>query len=151
MSGVRLYHNLFCHDIEAQMRFYMQLLGLPEAVHARSPIYRAIATPQFQLGFHAPEAYALLQLHDRVPPAGHEGMLGGYPTFMLPSPEAVTAGAERAAVLGGRVIKAPYATYYGEWQAVLADPEDHVLRLSCASLPAGVQPPDLDTLLPATP
>ena len=42
-----------------------------------------------------------------------------------------------AAAAGGRVLKAPYATYYGQWQAVLCDPEGHVFRLSTLSLPGG--------------
>ncbi|MBU1819429.1 MAG: hypothetical protein KKB08_22060, partial [Gammaproteobacteria bacterium] len=57
-------------------------------------------------------------------------------TFMLDSPDAVTAASHQAMVLGGRIVKAPYATYYGQWQAVLADPEDNVFRLSAIGLPA---------------
>lgn len=136
---IKLYHNLFCRDIEAQLHFYMALLDLPEAAHARSPIYRAIETPGFQFGFHAPAAYDLLLLGDRVPPAGHEGAVSCYPTFMLETPDAVSSRAQRVAELGGKLIKPPYATYYAEWQTVLADPEGHVFRLSCGTLPEGVQ------------
>lgn len=140
---MKLYHNLFCRDIEAQLRFYSQLLGVGEALHLRSPIYRGIEMPGFQFGFHAPAAYRLLQLEDRVPdPASHQAVTG-YPTFMLDNPDTVTNGAGRASELGGRVIKAPYATYYGQWQAVLGDPEGHVFRLSCDALPAGVSVPIL--------
>ena len=35
------------------------------------------------------------------------------------------------------MIKPPYASYYHQWQAVLADPEDHVFRVSTDSLPEG--------------
>lgn len=141
---MKLFHNLFCQDIEAQLGFYMRLLALPEAVHARSPIYRAIETPGFQFGFHAPAAYGLLQLGDRIPRHGHEATVSGYPTFMLDTPDAVSAGALRTVELGGRVIKKPYATYYAEWQVVLTDPEGHVFRLSCSALPAGAQAPVLN-------
>jgi hypothetical protein len=55
----------------------------------------------------------------------------------------VEAAVPRALALGARLIKAPYATYYHEWQAVLADPEDHVFRLSTTSLPDGVTAPSL--------
>jgi predicted enzyme related to lactoylglutathione lyase len=58
---------------------------------------------------------------------------------MLDQPADVSTGAERAVALGGAVLKPPYATYYGEWQTVLSDPEGHVFRLSCAALPEGVQ------------
>jgi catechol 2,3-dioxygenase-like lactoylglutathione lyase family enzyme len=135
---IKLFHNFFCQDIDAQLAFYTQLLDLPEAGHAHSPIYRAVETPHFQFGFHAHAAYELLMIGDRIPAVGTRGCVSGYPTFMLDSPEAVSEGVQRAAELGAKVIKDPYPTYYGEWQAVLADPEDHVFRLSCATLPHGV-------------
>lgn len=136
---MKLYVNLFCRDIEAQLGFYAALLGLPEAVHARSPIYRALEVPGFQFGFHAPAAYGLLQLGERSPQAEASPPVTAYPTFMLDRPSEVSAGAEQAVALGGAVLKPPYATYYGEWQTVLIDPEGHVFRLSCAALPEGVQ------------
>ena len=140
---MKLYHNLFCRDIEAQLRFYGLLLGVGEAVHLRSPIYRGLEMSGFQFGFHAPAAYRLLRLEERTPSPVGDPPVTGYPTFMLDTPEAVTDGADRAGALGGRVIKTPYATYYGQWQTVLADPEGHVFRLSCDVLPAGVSAPTL--------
>lgn len=133
---MKLWFNLFCQDIEAQQQFYQALLQLPEAVGTRSPIYRAVETESFQLGFNARAAYALLGLGDRTPPDGQQSAVTGYATFMLDSADAVTAASRRAAALGGRIVKAPYATYYGQWQAVLADPEDNVFRLSAIGLPA---------------
>lgn len=140
---MKLYHNLFCKDIEAQLHFYGQLLGVDEALHLRSPIYRGFETPSFQFGFHAPAAYRLLQLESRTPDPAGDKPVTSYPTFMLDTPDSVTYSAERVAALGGRVIKAPYATYYGQWQAVLADPEGHVFRLSCDALPDGISSPIL--------
>ena len=35
---MKLWFNLLCRDIEAQMRFYQALLGLPEAEASRSPM-----------------------------------------------------------------------------------------------------------------
>lgn len=136
---MKLYVNLFCRDIEAQLAFYTALLGLPELAHARSPIYRALAAPGFQFGLHAPAAYGLLQLDGRSPQDEGVPPVTAYPTFMLDQPADVSTGAERAVTLGGAVLKPPYATYYGEWQTVLSDPEGHVFRLSCAALPEGVQ------------
>ncbi len=144
---MKLYVNLFCRDIEAELGFYTALLGLPEAQHARSPIYRALEAPGFQFGLHDRAAYGLLALASRAPAAdAAPGPVTAYATFMLDTPAAVSDGAARAAALGGRIVKAPYATYYAEWQAVLTDPEGHVFRLSCASLPDGVQaaPPPFD-------
>ncbi len=143
---MKLFANLFCKDIIAQLDFYTALLGLPEAIQSRSPIYRAIEAPGFQFGFHAGAAYALLDLADRAPTGSDACKVTTYVTFMLDSPADVQARTERVAALGGLVIKAPYATYYGEWQAVLADPEGHVFRLSTIGLPAGVQTPELQSL-----
>ena len=42
----------------------------------------------------------------------------------------VDAAASRAEPLGGGIVKAPYRTYYGDWQAVLRDPENNVFRVS---------------------
>jgi predicted enzyme related to lactoylglutathione lyase len=135
-----LWFNLLCRDIEAQMAFYARLLGWPEAVHSRSPIYRALEHEGVQFGFNAAPAYALLGLADRVPDAATTPPVTAYATFMLDTPGSVDAAVREALAGGGRVVKAPYATYYGQWQAVLSDPEQHVFRVSAASLPLGVAP-----------
>ncbi len=140
---MKLYVNLFCHDIAQQLRFYQALLGLEEATHSRSPIYCALASPTFQFGFHAPPAYGLLSLSDRAPTSGSKGEITAYATFMLDSAAAVSEATTRVESLGGRVVKGPYATYYREWQVVLTDPEDHVFRLSASELPPGVIAPAL--------
>ncbi|MDO8903370.1 VOC family protein [Hydrogenophaga sp.] len=140
---MKLFVNLFCHDIAQQLRFYQALLGLEEATHSRSPIYCALASPTFQFGFHAPPAYGLLSLSDRAPASNAKGAVTTYATFMLDSAAAVSEATTRVQALGGRVIKGPYATYYREWQAVVSDPEDHVFRLSASELPAGVTAPSL--------
>ena len=132
MARPALWFNLLCRDIEAQLRFYQALLQLPEAEGTRSPIYRAVETEHFQLGFNAPEAYALLGLADRRPDEAlpPPRSVVGYATFMLDTRAAVDATSTHAVALGGQLIKPPYATYYGQWQAVLADPEDNVFRVS---------------------
>ncbi len=135
-----LWFNLLCRDVEAQMAFYARLLDWPEAVHSRSPIYRALENDGVQFGFNAAPAYALLGLADRTPDAATRPPVTAYATFMLDTPDAVDAAVCEAAAAGGQVLKAPYATYYGQWQAVLSDPEQHVFRVSAASLPPGVAP-----------
>ncbi len=142
--------NLFCRDVDAQFAFYQALLDLPEHLPSRSPIYRALHGAHFQFGFHALPAYGLLGLAERQPAAGAgPAPTTAYATFMLDSPAAVDAAAARATALGGRVVQGPYATYYGQWQAVLCDPEQHVFRCSVAALPGGMQAPLL-TLPPLT-
>ncbi len=140
---MKLLFNFFCRDIEAQLGFYQALLGLPEAVHSHSPIYRAVQGEGFSFGFHAQPAYALLGLAGREPAGAAQPTLKGYPTFQLGSPSAVSEMAARAAALGGSVLKAPYPTYYSQWQCVLADPEDNVFRISAEGLPDGVSAPIL--------
>lgn len=119
--------NLFCRDPVALMGFYRDLLGLPEREEARSPIYRALRLGEAELGFNRHDAYALLGLADRVP--GDAG-IRAFATFVLDSEAAVDAGAARVAQLGGRLVKAPFRTYYGAWQAVAEDPEGNVFRLN---------------------
>lgn len=141
---MKLWFHLLCRDIEAQCGFYGALLALPEAVASRSPIYRALEAPGFQFGFNAAPAYALLALEDRRPQAGAGAPpVVAYPTLMLDTPHAVDAAARRATALGGRLRKGPYATYYGQWQAVLEDPEGNVFRVACIGLPDGVERPAL--------
>ena len=137
---MKLWFNLLCQDIEAQLQFYQALLQLPEAPGTHSAIYRAVETEHFQLGFNAPEAYALLSLADRQPSAASPSprSVTGYATFMLDMSDAVDAASEKAKALGGQIIKPRYATYYGQWQAVLADPEDNVFRVSAVGVPRNV-------------
>ncbi len=139
---LQLQVNLFCRDIDAQLAFYTAVLDAPEAVSARSAIFRAVALPHAQLGLHAPAAAALLGLADRVD-SRHPPAVSAYATFMLDDAAAVNRACECALQSGARLIKAPYATYYGQWQVVLADPEGHVFRLSAVGLPAGQVAPKL--------
>jgi predicted enzyme related to lactoylglutathione lyase len=119
--------NLFCADPERLMAFYRDLLSLPENEAARSPIYRALRLGASELGFNKTDAYALLNLADRTP--GDRG-IRGFATFGLPAAADVDALAARVPALGGRIVKAPYRTYYGAWQAVAEDPEGNVFRLN---------------------
>jgi predicted enzyme related to lactoylglutathione lyase len=59
-----------------------------------------------------------------------------FATFVVPAPAAVDDAAGRVEALGGRLLKAPFQTYYGQWQTVLADPEGHACRVSCLTLPS---------------
>jgi len=144
---MKLYFSLFCIDIEAQLAFYLALLRMPEAARSRSPIYRCIQASHFEFGFHAAPAYALLGVADRAPvPSTNSAQISpvtSYATFMLGSCAEVDDLSLKAASLGGRVIKASYPTYYGQWQAVLADPENNMFRFSFQGLPEGVTAPKL--------
>lgn len=144
---MKLYVNFFCRDIAAQCAFYGAVLGLPEDEAPRSPIYRALRGPGFELGFNAWPAYELLGLAERRPPLAATTPVHCYPTLMLAGPDAVDRAARDAAAHGGRVLQGPFATYYGQWQAVLADPEEQVFRVACIGLPAGTKAPSLEALM----
>jgi predicted enzyme related to lactoylglutathione lyase len=141
---MKLQFNFFCHDIEGQLRFYQRLLDLPEAEHTRSPIFRSVHTATFQFGFHSHRAYALLGLQDLVPVGTPPFAVSGYPTFILASPAAVDACAASVASHGGHVQQGPFPTYYGQWQAVLRDPEENVFRVASESLPVGISAPTIE-------
>jgi predicted enzyme related to lactoylglutathione lyase len=140
---MKLYVNLFCNNIHDQLAFYLALLSMPEAVSHRSPIYRCIQATTFEFGFHATPAYALLGVADRAPAPLQTSPVTAYATFMLGSCAEVDTLSRQAETLGGRIIKAPYPTYYGQWQTVLADPENNIFRLSFQGLPEGVTAPKL--------
>lgn len=128
---MKVFFNLFCKDIDSQMTFYKELLNLPELEQKRSPIYRALDAGSSELGFNAQDAYALLGLTDRQPSSATlSPPLVGYATFMLESAQDVDMATQKAVTLMGSVLKAPYKTYYNEWQAVLCDPEENVFRIS---------------------
>jgi predicted enzyme related to lactoylglutathione lyase len=130
---VKLLVNVLSVDIDRQMVFYQGLFGFAEIERSRSPIYRALDTGESELGFNAPAARELLSL----PPANATPVVDVFATFVLDTPAGIDAAAARAAELGGRVVKPPFRTYYGQWQAVLADPEGHVFRVASLALPPG--------------
>jgi len=136
---MRLLCNLLCRDVQAQMQFYQAVFGFQEITASRSPIYRGLDTGGSVLGFNALEARALLNLPDAPAPAA-DGMWPTtvFATFELNVPADVDVTAQRVQDHGGRLLKAPFVTYYQQWQAVVADPEGHVFRLACLVLPGTV-------------
>lgn len=126
--------NLLCRDIAMQMQFYGTLLNLAEIVELRSPIYRALAIEDTIIGFNGEAAYELLAIQNRQPNANAEVPVAAYTTFILDNPTEVDKVSSQAAELGGGIVKPPYRTYYGHWQAVLLDPEHHIFRVSALLL-----------------
>eukprot|EP01043_Picozoa_sp_COSAG02_P068085 COSAG02_NODE_11177_length_1776_cov_1.611807_2_plen_157_part_00 len=143
MSDHRLMLSMFCRDVEACCTFFQQLFGWQEEVDFRSPIYRALCAPNCVLGFHADPATQLLGLsRDRQLDPGSDPV-SMYPTLQVPSYTDVDQIAAQVTVAGGSVIKGPFATFYGQWQLVLGDPEGHVMRIaSIGPLPDGIEPSD---------
>lgn len=133
--------NIFCRDIDRQLDFYKHLLGWDEIKEASSPIYRVLTGAGVQLGFNGWMAYDLLSLADRIKPEKTDFPINTMITFMVEKPELVDGAFRKITEWGGRVVKAPFATYYGHWQIVFCDPENNVVRITSSVLPEGIQPP----------
>ena len=120
------YVNVFAHDIEALSGFYAALFGFEEIDAIRSPIFRGLDTGKSCIGFNALQAYELLGLEAF---SGSEGC-----RFLLNIDVASSAEVDRlvpvAVQAGATLVKAPYQTYYGWYQAVLLDPERNVFRIN---------------------
>ena len=131
VPGPRLaYVNMFARDIEALTGFYAGLFGFREIEGHRSPIYRCLDANGIELGFNASKAFELLGLGSRATRDGETAPVTVYFTVELGSADAVDTAATRAARLGGRIVKAPYDTYYNAYQAVLEDPEGNAFRVN---------------------
>lgn len=141
--------HILCRDVVAQCAFYAEVLDGEELAAHRSPIYRAVGAGDATVGLNADPAYDLLGLGARRPPAGAAPATTVYPTFVVGSPRAVEAAVARAEACGAAVLKRPFATYYGQWQALVADPEGNAIRFAATTLPEGVAAPALADLLPA--
>lgn len=120
------YVNVFAENIERLSAFYATVFGFREVIESRSPIFRLLDTGRSGIGFNAPEAYELLGLADRAEARGMRFML----TIDVDRPSDVDALVSVAEANGAHLIKPPYETYYGTYQAVLSDPEDNVFRIN---------------------
>jgi uncharacterized glyoxalase superfamily protein PhnB len=123
------YVSLFAADPVRLSGFYADLFGFPEIEADRSPIYRSLDADSVRLGFHAQEAYDLLNLGDRRP---RDAGVTCYFTIEVGDDARVDSLTRRAQELGATVLKEPYDTYYGAHQSVLADLENNVFRINNA-------------------
>jgi len=126
------YVNLFAHDVEALARFYALVFGFAEIEAVRSPIFRAVDAGGCRIGFNAHAAYGLLDLADQAHWTGTSAML----TIDVGSASEVDHRVAAAVSEGAELVKPPYRTAYHTYQAVLFDPEGHVVRIN-AALPEG--------------
>ena len=120
------YVTLFAHDIERLSAFYADVFAFRELTEYRNEIFRALDAGAIWLGFSASAAYELLGIAEYAGATGARSML----TIEVDDAEQVTALSERAVTAGARLIQPPHRTYYGAWQAVLADPEDNIFRIN---------------------
>jgi len=118
--------NIFARDLDRLTLFYADLFGLREHAEHSGAIYRALDGGGVAIGFHAAEAYALLNLDEFRSTAGVRSLL----TFEVADHSAVARLTAEAVASGATVAKPPYDTFYGSRQSVLFDPEGNVFRIN---------------------
>jgi predicted enzyme related to lactoylglutathione lyase len=120
------YLNIVADDLTKLAGFYADVFGLEEIVASRTPIFRGLKTTKANIGFNAHEAYELLNLQK---PTGGTGTKS-FVTFDVDSVEEVDRLTPIAVEKGATLLKAPFTTYYGWYQAVLLDPEGNAFRIN---------------------
>lgn len=118
--------SVYAEDIEALSSFYIEVFGYKEFVEMRFPAARIIWTGRMAVCFHSHAAYEMLDLQ------AHEDTLGI--KFML-NLDCDTQGeverlVQRAVDRGAELVKGPYETFYGWYQAVVLDPEGNCIRIN---------------------
>lgn len=125
------YTNIFTADIDRLAGFYGTLFDLTEIAESRSPIFRGFTTGCSSIGFSAPDAYGLLGLEPQT--TSGDRVLQ---TFDVGSENEVRDFTTKAMDLGAMIVKEPFATYYGWFQAVLRDPDGNAFRINFRGQPA---------------
>jgi predicted enzyme related to lactoylglutathione lyase len=118
--------SFISEDFVALARFYEETFELAEVAALRSDIFRGFDVDGVTLGFHAPDAYALLGIEAWRDARGTTSLL----LFEAESDEGVDAYTARAVANGGRVLHDAYLTYYHAYQTVLEDPDGNVFRIN---------------------
>lgn len=129
-NNVQPMFNVFCRDVDQQFSFYQGLLGWDEVKEASSPIYRVLTGGGIQLAFNGWKAYDLLSLADRKQSESPDFPISTMNSFVVQTPDLVNKVFMALPALGGRLVKGPFATYYGHWQLVFCDPENNVVRVT---------------------
>ncbi len=125
------YLTTFTRDVETLPTFYAEVFGLTEVEASRSDRYRELVLGELKLGFPSVDAYPVVGLRDQADPKGVRAML----TFAADSPDAVDVLVARAIERGARFAKAPFVAGFGQYLAVILDPEGNAFRISAAAPP----------------
>ena len=123
------YISFLTRDVQALPDFYKGVFGLEEIEASRSDRYRELSLGQLRLGFPFVDAYQMLDMSDQADPTGVRSLV----TFAVEDAATVDRLASRAAGLGARLVKGPLATGFGQYLAVLLDPEGNGLRISAGA------------------
>jgi catechol 2,3-dioxygenase-like lactoylglutathione lyase family enzyme len=118
--------SIVSDDIVGLSGFYATVFDLPEVVELRSDIFRGLDVSGVTLGFSTPVVYELLKMEPWRDAKGTKQYL----TFEAVDDADVDRLTAAAVAQGATLLHDPYETYYGAWQAVLADPDGNVFRIN---------------------
>ena len=107
--------------------YYQTLFNLEEITESRSEYFRGYESGACCIGFSSTDAYELLSLTKADVQTDTVLM-----SFAAASKEDVDDRCDYAVELGGTMVKPPFETYYGWYQAVLRDPEGNPFRINYA-------------------
>lgn len=119
------YVNVLAKDMIALAGFYQTLFDLEEITASRSEYFRGFETGGCCIGISSTDAYDLLSL---IKPEAQTDTI--VMSFGASTPEDVDARCAKAVALGGSMVKPPFETYYGWYQAVVRDPEGNPFRIN---------------------
>lgn len=121
------YTTYFTRDVNRMAEFYVAI-GLEEIVASRSDLYREVSAGAVRIGFAGQAAYASLNLADDADPTGLRGAI----TLDVGMPEDVGSAVQQALDAGGTLAKPGFETSFGQFLAVVKDPEGNAVRLAAA-------------------
>ena len=124
------YVTFLAADVAGLAQFYIDALGLEEVLSSRDHRYREVQAGGTMIGFATQAVRPSINLPE-VAPSGTRSVL----TFGVGLAAAVPGAVDKALAAGATLIRAGQDTVFGQFQAVLADPEGNVFRLSAPSEP----------------
>lgn len=131
MGGVRLsYTTYLARDVAALATFYVEGLGLEEVMASRDFRYREVSAGGCMIGFATEAVRPFINLPEE-PASGTRSLL----SFDVGSTADVATAIDRAVAAGAMLVREAIDTHFGQFQAVLRDPEDNIFRLSAAKTP----------------
>jgi predicted enzyme related to lactoylglutathione lyase len=128
VTGTAVLASYLCRDHVALARFYADAFGWTTVEAVQSPLFTALDSGRFVLGFHHDDAHDLLDIGDRRGQVGSRMHL----TIDVGTFADVDAKVAPLTGLGATVVKAPFTTYYDARQVVFEDPEGNLFRISSA-------------------
>ncbi len=121
------YTTFFARDVNLMADFYVAL-GLKEIETSRSEFYREVKAGDAKIGFTGQHAYETLGVPDDTDPTGLRSVI----TLDVGQPENVEPVVEKAIAAGGALAKPAFETTFGQYLAVVRDPEGNAVRLAAA-------------------